>query len=353
MKNAFILCLLAFCSEVGYSHAQETLTKELIFGEVEEGFVGGDIYHVKNDEFLYSVHIHIKVSNTESGEERGGACSGTVIGSYHIITAAHCFNKSENERISSVMVGIGKKPTPYNGGVEVRNGYIHKLYSETRNPDYDVAVIRTLDPIVDTPRAIVITSDKLFSILEDMSTNLERSIVTGFGYFVNGNGVKIQDDVNSKFLSECGGEPFYKNLAGSFPNELKAAVVTLRDQNMLTHPHVTKSLSCQFPSTPCFGDSGGGLFADLSSSKTLEKQRILIGTVVGQTSSSFKAAKADGAIIWVQDPNRYRYCFTDASEAKYINLAFFTDFIIEAVERSGLNALEEVCFDNGSFECLK
>lgn len=141
-----------------------------------------------------------------------GSCSGTIIGSRAVLTAAHCLD----EEVASVKVYRGS-------GDQVASTSVHPHPGYRQNVAFDIGVVLTGEDLARTPAALLISRD---------ARTGEQAVIAGWGADQYGNGTTLR--------------------AGATSISLVAS----------THLETQPSSST---SAVCSGDSGGPIFLSQNS----------------------------------------------------------------------------------------
>ena len=136
-----------------------------------------------------------------------GSCSGTIIGSRAVLTAAHCLD----EEVASVKVYRGTGDQVASTSLHVHPGY-------RQNVAFDIGVILTGEDLARTPAALLLSRDARTS---------EQAVIAGWGADQYGNG-----------------------------GTLRAGATSI---SLVTSTHLETQPSAS-TSAVCSGDSGGPIF---------------------------------------------------------------------------------------------
>ncbi|MCI5066335.1 trypsin-like serine protease, partial [bacterium] len=115
-----------------------------------------------------------------------GSCTGTVLDSHTVLTAAHCLEREPRE----IRVHSGRE------SVEVRSYTVHPQYNRLTYENleaHDIAIVETETPL-SVPAARLLTGDVITG---------ETAIIAGYGYDQEGNaGILRATDLSISFVDE-------------------------------------------------------------------------------------------------------------------------------------------------------
>ncbi len=125
---------------MGAADGDEAMNVEATSSRLTNGDVSADPAYV----------VEIRVDAT-SGGGFAGFCTGSVISSHYILTAAHCFGRSGNRNID-IRTGANAENSRYlgNANVEIHPNYVDGAVW-TDNVPWDIAVVRLLGDGMDAP----------------------------------------------------------------------------------------------------------------------------------------------------------------------------------------------------------
>ncbi|XP_072936595.1 trypsin epsilon-like [Epargyreus clarus] len=166
----------------------------------------------------------------------GAFCSGTIINSWCVLTAAHCFDN--NKEVYDMMIEVGARYTHDSGGdvYEVLKYVIHEDYNKTIPFSCDIALIfptRLMKLGNKSKKALIVNTNKWMNVTE------KNIIVTGWGWTRYGGPI-------------------------SKPGLMKTYLrfVSLKDCEEMHNIRLTPDMFCLYGEgtrDTCKGDSGGGV----------------------------------------------------------------------------------------------
>jgi len=113
--------------------------KNVAVGYNDKKIIGGSQTSIKNFPYMAAVTM-IKKAN----QGYDAQCGGTILDSYHVLSAAHCF---DNRNPKIYFIRVGSDYWRYKGqGSVLSTITVHPKYNKT-NFDYDVAVVKLARPI--------------------------------------------------------------------------------------------------------------------------------------------------------------------------------------------------------------
>jgi len=265
-KKRFLLGFFLFSSFglLGASCSPMTTgpTKNLKLNEEASGIFGGEPLNRATPEYIYLMVT-----------DRGSFCHAIRITNSHLLTAAHCFDTSQNySQFNLVQLDANSNPIEYRGAIrdvvihpeyktrrqqlkdQLNDPTIDRLHIRTRFNHFDLAVIRlnsqVLPEILNNPVRILNQQNQ--NVIDLAKSNQVTNFV--FYSLLQHTSITSNSRTHVRFLSQRLVLTINKNIFGA-ENQLWA-----RDRSLTT--------------AICAGDSGGGLFAEFPS---LPGRKFLVG----------------------------------------------------------------------------
>ncbi len=225
------------------------LASLLVSGDVDSALAGARIVNgVITHEFPTTGALLYAGANPINENNAGSWCSGTLIGCQTFLTAAHCVE--DDLTASHYWVYL-----QHAGFFEVSSVTAHPSYTSPGFPEFDVAVVKLVDPVTGIdPTPINTSNSPPFGSLGS---------IAGFGQTSGtGNNYGIKR-AGSVVTSDC---------TGIFPSLGNGELVCWQFLNPIGPPGDD--------SNTCNGDSGGPLFVDLGGGDSV------VGVTSGGSSSN-------------------------------------------------------------------